>query len=128
MNSGRAGRWATWEFDIEAQDGRLRFLDWLDFEEEFRKDFLPLNVEAAAVNVLETTDYFQGTRSVDAYLDHFRDLIYDSGYSDPKTVVVKFQRGLDRRTSSALANMPVGRPSDRDPEAWFRLAVQLDQN
>src|SRR6266545_346341 len=24
--------------------------------------------------------------------------------------------------------MPVGRPSDRDPEAWFCLAVQLDQN
>jgi len=56
MNSGRAGRWATREFDIEARDGRLRFLDWLDFEEEFRKDFLPLNAEAAAVNVLETTE------------------------------------------------------------------------
>ncbi len=28
----------------------------------------------------------------------------------------------------ALAAMPSGRPSDSDPEAWFRLAVQLDQN
>ena len=27
-----------------------------------------------------------------------------------------------------LAGMPIGRPSDRDPEAWFRLAVQMDQN
>ena len=28
----------------------------------------------------------------------------------------------------ALAGMPIGRPSDTDPEAWFRLAVQMDQN
>ena len=55
---------------------------------------MPLDAEAAAINVLETTTYFQGKRSVDDYLDQFRDLIYDSGYTDPKTVVVKFRRGL----------------------------------
>ena len=70
---------------------RLRFLDWLDFEDEFRKDFMPLDVEAAAINVLETTTYFQGKRLVNDYLDQFRDLIYDSGYTDLKTVVVKFR-------------------------------------
>jgi len=90
MNSGCAGHWATQEFEIKARDGRLCFLDWPDFKEEFRKDFLPLNTEAAAVNILETMDYFQGTQSVDAYLDQFRDLICDSGYSNPKTIVVKF--------------------------------------
>ena len=56
---------------------------------------MPLDAEAAAINVLETTTYFQGKWSVDDYLDQFRDLIYDSGYTDPKTVVVKFRRGLD---------------------------------
>jgi len=65
---------------------------------------------------------------VDDYLDQFRDLIYDSGYTNPKTVVVKFHRGLDRRISTALAGMTYGRPSDMDPEAWFRLAVRMDQN
>ena len=95
MNTSHAGRWAAREFDLEACNGRLRFLDWLDFEEEFKKDFLPLNAEAAAVNALETTGYFQGDRTVDAYLDKFRDLVCDSGYSDPKTIVVKFHRGLN---------------------------------
>jgi hypothetical protein len=128
MKFGRAGRWATREFEAEARNGRFRFLDWLDFEEEFRKDFWPLNAEAAATNTLETMDYFQGTRTVDDYLDQFRDLVCDSGYSDPKTVVVKFRRGLDRRISTVLSSMPVGRPADNDPEAWFRLSVQLDQN
>jgi len=28
----------------------------------------------------------------------------------------------------ALTGMPTGRPSNRDPEAWFHLAVQMDQN
>jgi hypothetical protein len=102
MKTGRAGRWATREFEYEAKHGNLRFLDWPDFEEEFQKDFLPLDAEAAAVNTLETTTYFQGKRSVDDYLDQFKDLIEDSGYTDPKTIVVKFRRGLDRRISSAL--------------------------
>ena len=71
MKSRRASRWATWEFETKARNGRLHFLDWLDFEEEFRKDFLPLNTKAAAINTLETIEYFQGTWSVDAYLNQF---------------------------------------------------------
>jgi len=51
---------------------------------------MPLNSEATAVNVLETSAYFQGKRTMDDYLDQFRDLMYDSGYTDPKTIVVKF--------------------------------------
>ena len=128
MKTGRAGRWATREFEQEARDGQLRFIDWMDFEDEFRKDFLPLNSEATAINILEGTSYFQGKKSVDDYLDRFRDIVHDSGYTDPKTIVVKFRRGLDRQISMALAGMASGRPSDTDPEAWFKLATLMDQN
>jgi len=128
MKSGRANCWATCKFEQEVKVGRVRFINWDDFEDEFRKDFMPLDVEAAAINVLETTAYFQGKRSVDDYLDQFCDLIYDSRYSDPKTVVVKFHRGLDRRISTALAGMAYGRPLDTNSEAWFCLAVRMDQN
>jgi len=128
MKTGRANCWATREFEQEAKTGHLRFIDWLDFEEEFQKDFMLLDSESAAINVLETTAYFQGKRTVDNYLDQFRDLIYDSGYTDPKTVVVKFRRGLDCRISTALAGMTYGRPSDTDLEAWFCLTVRMDQN
>ena len=95
-----------------AKVGRLHFLDWLDFEDEFQKNFMLLDSEAAAINVLETTAYFQGKRTVDSYLDQCQDLIYDSGYTDPKTVVVKFRRGLDCRISIALTGMAFGRPLD----------------
>ena len=54
-----------------------------------------LDAEAAAINVLETTAYFQGKQLVNDYLDQFHNLIYNSGYTDPKTVVVKFCQGLD---------------------------------
>ena len=128
MKTGRASRWAQRELEHEAAKGSLRFTDWLDFEDEFCQDFTPLNAEATAVNILEGNSYFQGRQSVDDYLDQFQDLIYDSGYTDPKTIVVKFQRGLDRCIASAIGAMATGRPTDVDAEGWFELAVQLDQN
>ena len=77
MKAGCAGCWANRKFEHEEKSGQLRFIDWDDFEEEFRKDFMPLDSEAVAVNVLETTLYFQGRWSVDDYLDQFKDLIED---------------------------------------------------
>ena len=35
MKTGCANHWATHEFEQEAKTGHLRFIDWLDFEEEF---------------------------------------------------------------------------------------------
>jgi len=60
MKEGRAARWADQELEYEVAEGGLRFIDWLDFETEFRKDFMPLNAEATAVNILEGNSYFQG--------------------------------------------------------------------
>jgi len=126
MKTGRTSRWATCEFEQEVKTNCLRFLDWLDFEDEFQKDFMWLDSEATAINVLKMTTYFQGKQAVDDYLDQFRDLVYDSGYTDPKTVVVKFHQGLDCQISTALVEMTYGRPSDTDLEAWFHLTVQID--
>jgi len=123
MTTGRAGRWATRELDREARNGRFRFPDWSAFSEEFRRDFLPLHFEAIAVNALETTAYYQGKRSVGEYLDEFLNLVEDSRCTDPRTVVVKFRRGLDRRISTA----PAG-PSVVDPDAWFSFAIQMEQD
>jgi len=35
MKTGHASCWATCKFEQEAKTGCLRFLDWLDFEDEF---------------------------------------------------------------------------------------------
>ncbi len=90
MKIGCANRWVTCKFEHDMKTSHLCFIDWLDFEEEFQKDFLPLDAEATAVNILETSTYFQGKHSVDNYLDMFKDLIEDFGYTNLKTIVIKF--------------------------------------
>ena len=84
----------THEFEHETKTSHLHFIDWLNFEEEFRKDFLSvlsLDTEATTVNTLEISTYFQGKCSVDDYLNVFKDLIEDLGYTNPKTIVIKFR-------------------------------------
>ena len=71
INTGWAGHWTAHEIETEVHNGRLCFLDWLDFEEEFWKDFFPFGAEAAAVNALDMTEYFQGNQTVEAYLGQF---------------------------------------------------------
>jgi len=74
---------------------------------------------------LESTAYFQKSRSVDEYLDEFQDLITEAGYSNPKTIVVKLCRGLDTQIQNAIATMPSGRPSDMVPMDWYTTARTL---
>ena len=52
------------------------------------------------------------TQSVDNYLDEFLDLIMESGYTDPKTLVVQFRKGLDPQIQNAVATMTNGCSSD----------------
>jgi hypothetical protein len=56
---------------------------------------------------LESNGYYQKNRSLDDYVDEFQDLIVDSGYTDPKTIVVKFQRGLNTQIQNAVATTVV---------------------
>ena len=74
--------------------GYRKFVDWEDFRDKFKKEFCPVYADSAAINQLESTAYFQKSRSVDEYLDEFT----EASYSDPKTIVVKFRRGLDVTT------------------------------
>jgi len=64
---------------------------------------------------------------VDDYLDTFLTLVSDAGYTDPRTLVVKFRRGLKSSIQSQIATMLFGRPADTDPEAWYIAAWRIDQ-
>jgi len=81
-----------------------------------------------AINQLESTAYFQKSRSVDEYLDEFQDLITEAGYSDLKTIVVKFCQGLDTQIQNAIATMPSGHLSNMVPTDWYTAARTIDQN
>jgi len=86
-----------------------------------------VNAEADAINTLEGTSYHQGGRTVDNYLDNFQTLVSDMGYTDPRTLVVKFRRGLKLGIQNQIATMPYGRPTDTDPDVWYRAARRIDQ-
>ena len=45
-------------------------------------------------NTLKGFFYYQNSQTVENYLDSFQTLVSDTSYSDPRTLVVKFQRGL----------------------------------
>ena len=64
---------------------------------------------------------------VDDYLDSFLTLVSDAGYTDPRTLVVKFRQGLRTNIQGQIATMPFGRPTDTDPEAWYAAAWRIDQ-
>ena len=105
MKSGRAAKWAARVFRSEEQTGTPRFSDWNQFRDEFNSEFCPVHSRISAINRLESTTYFQGKRSLDEYLDEFSDLVTEAGYTDSKTIVVKFRRGLDSRLQDAIATM-----------------------
>jgi Retrotransposon gag protein/Zinc knuckle len=131
MKSGRAQKWTARIFKWEQQPENLtstRFLDWEDFKREFKQEFTPAHADSLAINRLESTAYFQKTQSFDDYIDEFQDLITEAGYTDPKTIVVKFRRGLNSQIQNAVATMASGRPSDTSPDDWYNMARIVDQN
>jgi len=85
-----ATRWSENLFHQEADTGVFPIQSWADFEQQFRSQFFPVNAEADAVNALEGSAYYQGNRAVNDYLDSFLTLVSDAGYTDPRTLVVKF--------------------------------------
>ena len=64
---------------------------------------------------------------MDDYLDSFQALVSDAGYTDPRTLVVKFRRGLRLGIQNQIATMPYRRPADTDPDAWYRAARRINQ-
>jgi Retrotransposon gag protein len=70
----------------------------------FKKEFTPAHMDSLAINRLESTAYYQKSHSLDDYLDEFQDLVTDSGYTDPKTIVVKFRQGLNPPNSKRRSN------------------------
>ena len=91
MKSDRAYAFADRAIRHEGKMGYPRFPTWTAFRTDFIREFFPWNEAQRAITCLETTTYFQGERSVDEYIDKFKDLIDLSGYMDGLIVVVKFR-------------------------------------
>jgi len=117
FKDGCAVKWSKNLFHQEADTGIFPIQSWVDFEQQFQSQFFPVNAEADAINTLEGSSYYQGNWTVDNYLDSFLILASDTGYTDPRTLVVKFRCRLKLNVQSQIATMPFGRPANTDLEA-----------
>jgi hypothetical protein len=67
------------------------FASWREFTEEFSVMFCPENEATMVLMRLESDQYFQAKRNVEAYIDKFKDLVDLSSYTDPIAIVLKFR-------------------------------------
>jgi len=91
FKDGHTARWSKNLFCQEADTGVFPIQSWANFEQQFWSQFFPVNAEADAINALEGSSYYQGNWTVDDYLDCFLTLVSDAGYTNPRTLVVKFR-------------------------------------
>jgi hypothetical protein len=98
MKAKRAAKWAAQVFHWKEENSEsYRFVDWEDFCQKFKEKFCPAHTDISAINHLKSISYFQNKCSINKYLDKFFDLVTEAGYTDNKTIVVKFCRGLNPR-------------------------------
>jgi hypothetical protein len=88
MKAGRASLFKERVLREEFRTHTTKFQTWSEFRDAFVAEFCPKNETQLAVAKLETTSYYQGRRTVEEYLDDFRDLVDLAGYKDGLPVVV----------------------------------------
>jgi hypothetical protein len=128
MKGGRASSWSQRVLRKQMEEHRILYPTWDDFRTAFVADFCPKNETQMALAKLETNRYVQGKRSVDDYIDEFRELVEQAGYKEGLAIVVKFRRGLNREIQDQIAQLVIGRPRDDKPEEWFQAAVSAEEN
>ena len=56
------------------------------------------------------------------------EFVAEAGYTNSKTTVVKFRKGLDLQIQNTIATMAYGHPSNASLEAWYEAMKNVDQN
>jgi hypothetical protein len=128
MKTGRAALFVDRMLRYEARSLSPRYTDWVNFRMAFKDEFFPKNERQRALTRLETNAYHQNKRSMDEYIDEFRDLIELAGYKEGVAIVMKFRKGLRRDIQDHIAQLAHGRPADSDPQAWYHAALCCAEN
>ncbi|KAF5342873.1 hypothetical protein D9758_016093 [Tetrapyrgos nigripes] len=117
--------------------GSSHFDTWREFKTELIKEFTPEDECTQASLTLEGVSYFQGTASVDEYINNFHALITMAGlnvepilYSmNPTAPTIKARLedakhpALERKVAEAEAH-----PQEWDIMAWYSLAKRFDKH
>jgi hypothetical protein len=75
MKSGCAAQFMDWHMRSYQNVGSISYETWGEFIEDFMADFCPKNKVQTSRTELETSRFFQNRRTVDKYIDDFKELI-----------------------------------------------------
>jgi hypothetical protein len=128
MKGDRAARYTDRTMRSVQATGSLPFATWAAFRDEFVREFCPKNEVQSSRTELETSKYHQGSRSVDEYVDEFRELVDRAKYTEGANIVLKFRHGLQQSIQNYIACLTYGRPSDDSPQEWYDAAILCDEN
>jgi hypothetical protein len=112
----------------EMWSGKMCFMSWSEFKEEFTLALYPENEATTALMQLKSDHYFQGKQNIEVYIDEFKDFVDLSGYTDPIAIVLIFCQGLNSTTQDRIAESGMDRLQDTDFNGWFKAAQCLDLN
>jgi hypothetical protein len=102
MKSGRAARFVEHQMRGYHNVGSLSYGSWQEFVHEFISEFCPKNEVQTSRTDLKTTKFFQGGRSVNEYVDDFREIVQRARYFEGTHIFLKFHQGLDEKGSHSL--------------------------
>jgi hypothetical protein len=108
--------------------GSLPYNTWQEFVQEFISEFCPKNEVQMPRIDLKTSKYFQGSRTVDEYVDEFHRMIAHACYMEGFHIMLKFWQGLNPKIQHYVACLTSGRPSDKNPHEWYVAAILCDEN
>jgi hypothetical protein len=81
---------------------------WQEFVQEFISEFCPKNKIQMAWTNLETPRYFQGSRTIDEYVDAFCEMIGWAHYLEGSHIALKFWQGLNPKIQDYVACLTNG--------------------
>ncbi|PPR07897.1 hypothetical protein CVT24_002828 [Panaeolus cyanescens] len=103
---------------------------WGEFHAVFICGFCEQNEEEQAQLVLKGQSYFHNPKSlqsIEKYINTFAGLVLKSGYSDEKSLIMKFCRGLPSSLEAQVSNLPVeSRPLTL--ASWYKRVVEVERN
>jgi hypothetical protein len=128
MKSDRVAHFVDCQMCNYQEVGGLPYSTWSDFVHEFISEFCLKNEILTMQTDLKTSRYHQGTKTVDEYIDNFREMIGWAHYLEGSHIVLKFRQGLNLKIQDYVACLMNSRPSDESPRKWYTVAILCDEN
>jgi hypothetical protein len=128
MKSGRAAQFVDQHMRSYQNVGLIWYKTWGEFVEYFVADFCPKNEVQTLRTELETSRFFQNGRTVNKYVDDFKELVDCAQYFEGAHIVLKFRQGLNPKVQDHVACLTLGCPLDESPKQWYNVAILCNEN